>query len=334
MNKIINSIKIGFSIIGAVIGAGFISGREIMKFFYGKNLIISVSVVFLSLFTFIYIILKIDDKKTSWLIEKSTALIYLFNVLIMASMFSATQSLATQLLPIKYLPSVIPIAIAGISTWICFNGIDKLESVNSILIPVMMVVFFIAVIFTYNRENIYIADNVFSIDVVSYASMNIFLAQPFLLNVKKEKNKFSPFFVAFFSAIILSVAIFAFLLILSDDCLNCDIPLIYLTKNSSFLSALITIIVFLSILTTVISVQFPFGCILKNKFSCVPMVIVTVIAFAISKIGFYMIVDKVYPVIAIISLLYYAIIAILWLIFQAGRLKSTLNLQARIGGQY
>ena len=315
-----------------VIGAGFITGREIMKFFYGSNVIFSVLIVFILFFALIYIFFKVKSPVVFNLFEKGSTLIYIFNVLIIASMLGATDSLAKSLFKINENLPIFSILLLISSMAVTFGGIERVELANFVIVPFMLAVFFLSV-FSVENKNLEIFSGDFSIvNKIGYVTMNIFLSQPFLSKIKKEKENFSPFWVAFLSALILSLSILAFLSVLSSECISCDIPLILLVNGNKYLIFLLSIVILASIFTTLISLEYSYVIKIKGKSNYFILIIVNFIAFLISRMGFFVIVDKIYPILAKISIGYYAlIIAISLIIFLKGLRKRTLTQPKRIG---
>ena len=334
MKEFINSLRISCSVIGAVIGAGFITGREIMRFFYGNSPILGVIVLFCVLFITIYFILKVQNAKIIFLLEKSSIFIYSLNLLIMASMLGATDSLAFSLFGLPTNIPILSILLLVLSTLLSLNGMDRLTHFNFIIVPVMLAIFFLTIFILPKSEYVIGKEIVIEKDCFLYGFMNIFLMQPFLLKIKKEKRKFSPFLVSIVSSIILSVAILLFLGILSDECISCEVPIILLARNNIFIYYSVSIVIFLSIFTTLTSVQYPFY-IQDKPFGYLPLIFSAVFSFAVSRIGFYIIVDKIYPLIAVLSFIYYAFIFAIWLFFfLKGQQLRTLSPQANIKSRY
>ena len=306
MKKLFNTLKYSFSIIGAVIGAGFITGKEIIQFFYGRNPFLSISIFFLLLFGLTYILLKKELNASGAFLQVGNYIIYLFNLLIMASMLSAVDSLAETLLGISKNIPVFSILLIIISSLVSLNGLEKISIVNTILVLASLVVFFgIILLNTGNISNVKL-NNSGIYKVASYTSMNIFLAQPFIFKIKKEKKNFSPFGVALIVSIILSVAIFFFLKVIEPDALCVDIPIILLVNSNKYLYYLTAFIILVSIFTTLLAVQFPYLSVYKNNNYAV-FVGATLAAFVISRVGFSAIVEKIYPMMAIVSLIYYSL---------------------------
>ncbi len=305
MNKIINTLKIAFSVIGAVIGAGFITGREIMRFFYGSNRYIGAIILFALLFSVILFLLKLNNKNCDNILKRSNFAIYIFNVLILASMLGATDSLGETLFGIKSNFPLFSIILLSLSTVTCLNGMSKLTDVSAILIPILLIIFIGVVLIIPNSQQDNNKMNFWKLsDIFLYGTMNVFLVQPFLLKIKEEKRTFSSIGVALFSSLILVALIFMFLGVLSKDCLTCDIPLILLVKGNVFLYYLVSIIIFIAIFTTVTAVQYPFYVCFGQE-NAIFLIAISIISFLISRMGFYVIVDKVYPAIAVFSGVYY-----------------------------
>ena len=272
--------------------------------------------------------------KVNYFIKKSGILILLLNILIMASMLGAIDSLAENLLGIKKEIPLFSIAILLLSTFVCLSGYDKLARLNTLIVPILLLIFFLAILIISNGgERIANSSNNNLLSCFLYSGLNVFLVQPFLIKIKEEKQAYSPLGAALFSSFILVLAIFLFLGILSEDCIYCDIPLILLVNNNQYLYYLIVTIIFIAIFTTLTAVQFPFcGIVGKDSFSS--LILNSVIAFAISRIGFYGIVDKIYPKIAIIAIVYYMVIIAIWLFFVLKeRRLHTLNRLKRKGLQ-
>ncbi len=314
MNKLLNTLKITCSVIGGVIGAGFISGREIMTFFYGYNKFYCSIILFVIFFLLIYLILRLKSSSLLYIIKRSNVIILLFNILIMASMLAATDSLVESLFGISKNIPIFSIGLLLLSTLCCLGGFSSLAKVNLVIIPVLILIFFSAIfIIPANGENYDTANSNFY-SCLSYSCLNIFLVQPFLLKIKEERSDFSPLGVAFLSSLILVLAIFAFLGVLSEDCISCDIPLILLAKNNLYLYYLLSLIIFIGIFTTLTAVQYPFYGIIKGG-SASLLIVVSIVGFAISRIGFYHIVDKLYPTMSVLAIVYYLILIAISLFF-------------------
>ena len=310
MNKkvFISSIKISCSIIGSVIGAGFITGREIMSFFYGFNPFFTALFIFCAFFVYVFIILSVKNKKIVNLIEMSNYLVYALNLVIIASMLGATNSLICDLFSFSFKLPLFTIALLVVSTTLCLNGIGKINNLNLFLVPIMLAVLFSVITFLPKQNNLLLSTAVISpFKCIGYCSMNVLLAQPFLCKIKGGKEKFSPLLVSLTCAAVLAFCVFLYLLVLKSECVLNDIPLLLLVNKSKLILFLVGIIIFSAIFTTLISAQFPIiNLTQKQNLKTAVVLISCVASFAISQLGFYVIVDKVYFALTNIAICYYA----------------------------
>ena len=322
------SIRAVFSVIGSVIGAGFITGREIMRFFYGKSLVLSGIFLFAVFFCVFYFLFLNHSELVQKIINKINTLIIAFNFIIIASMMSATDSLFNTVLGLNKKTFIFSVVLLLISIVVCLNGIKKLGKVNAVLVPLMLVVLFLVIFFAPLSENVKSQTFPKLSNLLGYVCMNCLLAQPLIVQIKKEE-KISPFLVAFFASLILSVCVVAYLLVLNDDCRVCDIPLLTIVGNYSLTKFIVIPIIFAGIITTQFGAFYPIISALKNKKQCVlGIIVVSLLCFVISRLGFYQIVDYVYPIIAVISILYFlALIPISLISFVKVKLKRTLSKQ-------
>lgn len=102
--------------------------------------------------------------------------------------------------------------------------------------------------------------------------------------------------------------------------------------SSKFLKYLASLAVFGGIITTQFSTEYPLVCLLKQrKKSGLYIVLLALLTFVLSRLGFYVIVDVIYPLIALIVAIYYLIIVSKSLFsFRQARLRHTSKRQARL----
>lgn len=363
-----NSIKTAFSVIGAVIGAGFITGREILSFFGDLPPVLAGIAAFAAFFGLFYFLLR---RKEDELFKIGNAAVYIISVLIMASMLGATDSLFALCFGVPQKTSIGSIFMLILSTALCFCGMKGIEKANLFLVPFMIVCVLVCAIYsrcTFNSssffsvngqifgetlffgeslDNAYLSEigavSLFKSEIftfsendgglssilklagcAAYAAMNALLSQPFFSKIKSEKNEYSPLLVAAVSAGVLGGMIFVYLFSLSGkNAENIDIPAFLLCGSSTFLKYLLCGAVFCAILTTQISTEYPLVKLAeRKKRSGLYIIVLALFTFIISRLGFYAIVDKIYPAIAVFAALYYLILICASLVF---RLKPRLR---------
>lgn len=308
MKKIYASLKTAFALIGSVIGAGFITGREIVKFFYGYNPMLAGIVIFVSFFALFYLLLSKRVERYREIFENSNLIIYIFSLLTLSAMLAATDSLAQDMGYIGNIP-VFSIGILIVSIVICKDGISKVEKFNLVLVPVMLIVTYVIMLFNLFSEktqNNFVQTNVFS--CIGYVCMNVLLTQPFIFSMKTEEKKYSPLCTAFFVSIILSVTVFLFLLVLPQECIFFDIPILRIVNPSGIAFFVVSFLIGIGIITTLVGTLYPLMNVVGGKKRLLWGSCIAVLVFIVSRMGFYVIVDKLYPLLCILSVLYYIII--------------------------
>lgn len=327
-DKIKNTLKISCSVIGSVIGAGFITGREIMSFFYGTNAYLTGIMLFVIFFTLIFVIFKADGKILNNMIDKSNFIVYFLSLMIIGAMLGATDSLAFEVMNISKNIPIFSILLLAVSTFICISGIDKINKANFIIVPAMILLLYFAIFYARfsggTKNQNYRGGINFGV-CICYGSMNIFLAQPFFSKIKKEKYEFSPFWVALTSAFFLALSVIFYLNVLNDGCMSCDIPLLYLIKDGKLLRYIVALVVFAGIFTTIIGAQYPLCRLpLPEKIQPFSIIIIALSCFLISRLGFFIIVDKLYKILSYISAIYFIIfICVFLVVFLKGVLRNT-----------
>ena len=339
--KILNSLKISLSVIGSVVGAGFITGREILTFFSAYNPIAVSLTLFACFFLLITFLLEVKNKKTEAALKKGNFAVYFLSFFIISSMLGATDSL---FFSVFKLPKSVPLGslmLICAATAVCFGGISKIEKANVVIVPFMLVV---AAYIAFGRifsRNFFVAPfslcGVFGFSGIygcfSYCSMNVGLAQPFFCKIKSENKNFSPVVTALSSAFCLSVLVFVYLIALKNSVgESADIPILCLA-DSPLAKYLAAASIFGGIITTQFSAEYPLvSALKKRKKGGLCIALLAVFSFVFSRLGFYVIVDVVYPAIGFISLVYYAVVIVFAALpfFRARLRRHTSARQARL----
>lgn len=242
-----------FVIIGSIIGAGFASGKEIYSFFfiYGDKGKIGVVISLLLIGCIIYkslkiikkyevnnydeflkIIIKSENKKIEFFINFIINTFLLITFFVMCAGYSAYfyQEFKINL-------SVSGIIISIFSYLILNKNIKGIILLNSVLIPLIIIILFIIGIKSYgNIENniYYIENNKWIIKAILYASYNTVTLISILIPMKKFLNKNKDIFrISFISTmIILLMAQIIYMLLLSikADINSMELPAVYASR--------------------------------------------------------------------------------------------------------
>lgn len=342
--KIIASVRAALSIIGAAVGAGFITGREILSFFGGYSPAFAFVTAFLAFFVWFYFLLcgAVNGK----LAAIGNVAVYLLSALIIASMLGATDSLFNYVFGVPKSLPVGSVLLLVLCTALCFTGLNGVERANVVLVPFMLLSVIFCVIYCFISENggaggsagldsaggasgiqgecgtqgaCGVLYAIFSpvknggaglglFGCISYCCLNALLSQPFFIKIKNERADVCPALTAAISAGGLSVMIFLYLLALGNKNVKvADIPVFLLCENCLALKYLLAFAVFCAIFTTQLSTEYPLVKLAEGKkASGLYIVGLATFAFALSRLGFFVMIDVIYPIMAIFATLYYA----------------------------
>ncbi len=287
-----------FTLLGAVIGAGFISGRELCDFFGTDNFFIGLSLSTALFFIFTLRLLNIGYKYGGYEnflngLPKRISAPYeiLMNVgafILLSGMIAGISGMEGAFTPIVTLVSVIS------AFFICSVGIKGLNAVNNFSVPFILA---LTVFALFKENNFFFRGGGVEIgklfSAFSYSGLNIFLASPVIMDLGKDM-KSRKFLLSVVSALFTFLLASLILLSLSANMSSVvkDMPLNdVLSAYPAFKAA-----VFFGVLTTLYSSYYP---LYKGVKSAAAKIAVLIAAYLLSKIGFSNIVGNIYPLLGI-----------------------------------
>ncbi len=317
-----------FSIIGTLIGAGFASGQEMYLFFYrfGLNGILGlilcsllISIVIYKTFLIIHIrkIYNYEDFLQEIFHSKNISNIsnIIVNAFLLITFYIMISGFGAYFEQQFEIPSIIgAIILATISFVVLIKDIEGVKKVNSIVVPILIIVIFIigflslknifsgsGEIWQANFESKYNFNWI--LQAVVYCSYNMILVIPVIVNLGKYiKNKNQIVIVSVFSGAIvfvLAMSIFLVLISVKTDYSRIQMPAVYaIDNNFPHFSGVYGIVILLSIFSTAISIGISFlKNITKNKRSYPQFVAIMCISgVLISNFGFSNLVKMLFPI--------------------------------------
>lgn len=312
-------LKIVFSIIGTLIGAGFASGQEIYTFFfkYGTNGIVGILVAVILLVLVINkSLIIIKDKKIETykkfldeIFKGETKNKYLnfkyitnlvINIFMLITYFIMVAGFGAYLKQEFGINNIIGSAIlATLSYFVATSGKDKILDINKILIPILIFfLIFIGIIIIQKveltRAMIGLGEGITATNMgIIYASYNAILLIPFLITLKGSiNNKKEIKVISVLSGIIMAVLSYTIFMMLGKinmDISTLEMPAVYIVGESGEIFRYIYgLIILSSIFTTSIAIQKSFlqnTC--KDKKSYTHIVaIMCIISVATAQFGF------------------------------------------------
>jgi len=297
-------------IVGTSIGAGFLSGTELVRFFRGEHFLAPVLLSCTLFFFLCLLLLRLGKKYGGYentvraLFKKASPVI--FTAVFFLSFIPSAGMLAglDALLP-KYKPLLSALGI--LAAVLCLRkGTKGISVLNSILVPVLLgFVFFSKGGLRFTSPIYHEHGRAFSGGIV-YAGMNVMLSAPVLMDAGKEmKRLVLPPLIS--SAIIAAGAVLILGKIYREGAgaITAEMPFLYVMRNAKLFSVAVS----LAILTSLVSALYPLltPCDkLKGAKKYAAKGVVLLAAFGLSRVGLSGIVTYFYPVIGCVGLLFSA----------------------------
>ncbi len=311
-----DGLKCGFVYAGAVIGAGFASGKELWQFFgrFGSagiaGLLFSFLLYFFLGLTVFEIVSKKVEKTSCSPIDRiinSLNLVFMFALLV--SMTAAAGSLSSLILGLS---PVFGSFIFTLIIYICsLGGKTVFVGINSALTPVMTAYGVFLGLYIcppgVHLPKIYfhaVPESLFS--ALIYVSYNILTLYAIMLPIKnKLKTPVSRFTAALTGSLImfiLGVCLFPPIVIYCNISEKSLLPLLSVIKGLrlDILFALCTLLLFSTVFTTAIGNFFGLA---ESPSVRIPKNLILLSAFFFSLIGFSNIISTIYPIFGILGLL-------------------------------
>ncbi len=306
MKVLCETVVTFFLTLGAFVGAGFLSGKEIVVYFSGGINYIFVGAItfFLVLILFFLGIKNIKDNKFFSLLQKIGNFIFLVG---MVSGMNALEKITFN--RNFYFFSAISLFLANL---ISSKGIEGIKKLSLILMPISILIVNCVLIVSKNGEKL----STFSVQKggvltsVLYVFINVFPLIPFLKKTADKKK-----LKAFIAPIILFCIFFFlqafFILKKVKNYQDFSLPLL-VVSGSGILSFYLKFALILGTFTSLLTFYFPFYDEGLKKGKLYPF-IVSVLAFLLALLGFDVVVKHLYPIIGVIGAVYFFHLAILLL---------------------
>ena len=294
------TIQAAFFIIGTSIGAGFISGAELVRFFHTEHFFLPVILSVAFFFAMTLLFLRLGRKYGGYkntlraLFGRGASAVYTIVILVSfipcAGMLAGLDALVPSISPV---PSLLGLIIVLL---FLKKGMKGISVLNSILVPILLLFVFFArgqsaLGFSFPIKLTAVAGGAL------YAGMNVFLAAPVLMDAGKDMKRLAP--SAFLAAAVIAasaICVLSKVYGMGHAAIEAELPFLYVMRGrrSFYIAAA------LAILTSLASSLYPllgmcdsFGA--KSKNAAKGVVILA--AFGLSRLGLGGIVGVFYPLI-------------------------------------
>lgn len=317
-------LKTIFLIIGTIIGAGFVSGKEISSFFtiFGYYSYIFIPPVFILLYFSIKKLLVIGAKNNInnidalnlIIFKKNNKIIKIFSfisfIILSSTMISAFNTAFNfQAFTISHFISLLLITLLCVII-ICFD-ISKIKNLSLFVVPIIILLMLIICFFNFNSSTNILLSNIVLLpyNALTYVCRNVFLSYYVIAKSSKNYTEKQCKQISFFSSLILCTIM---ILVINAELGNLNIltssmPLLTLAQNSSTLYILYFLALQLAILTTLISTLITLKSYFHFKLKFLNSLVPTIICAIFSLMSFDYFVVYLYPIIGIFGfyLLFY-----------------------------
>ena len=325
MSDVKDYFKLTFAILGTVIGAGFISGREVLTFFYGYNAIISATIFFVLFFLTVLILFFDQNYTNSVYFSIAKPLVYISDLVLCAGMLSALDAFYKELFPFMDNIPLFAVFTLVISNVIVSGGVEGIKSANLFLTPVIIVIALFSLIFIGNTD--YSGSGVSPIKLCEYVGLNVFTSSVLFVDIGKNSKPKVKIISAITATLVLS-AIIVFIIVsfggADESVLRSDMPLKEIMCENKILNVVFSVALVFGIMTTLLSSHYPVYELVKTKrFNFLTQTALSALIFFISRLGFYNIVSYLYTAMGAIGFTYIFITCVLKAIFPLKRRKNT-----------
>lgn len=312
--------KVGciFTVVGTVVGAGFLSGRELVRFFGTESFLPFVLLSSLIFAFFIYFLLSLGSEYGGFagvirLFPPKAVRIFRFFLLF--ACFVSLSGMFAGIYSLFHSVAVVLVTLVA-AFFVCRGGIKALGAVNTLFVPSVLVFFLFVFVgngyFSYGGS----ASGIRAYAALLYAGMNLFLAVPVLCDLGGEMNGGRGL-----CAGITALLLFAFISLILSAVRFCDgaeaedFPLLFVMKDYIFYR----VVAVFGTFTSLVSSYYPlFSAAQGKKYANPARIGVLFAAFALSFFGFSNIVEYGYPFLGSFGLIFLIVGALYYRLFKKG----------------
>ena len=324
-NNFIQALNTGIMCFASIVGAGFASGKELEVYFAHFGIWAFPTIIFTAIlfYKFTHKFLKIGHEKQITSLSELNKIVWgkytklgniLFvvsNILLLSAMFAGADSIGIFLFPnLNYrFFSIISAIIAIIISSLNFK---KMLKINSIIVPLLLVLVVLSLIFSLNFvEKINLTPTlppIFSpFFAIIYLASNLYLVSFVFCKLGNTTTKSIHKSASLIFAILLSFFALQIVLILLINKTSSPMPLVNLLCSiSPVIKYFACFVVWGGLLSTVVNILFSLSNWLNNYFKS-PILsssIICLFGLVLSGFGFSFIVNYFYPLIGIVGVIF------------------------------
>lgn len=298
-----------FLILGAVVGAGFISGKEPISYFGTQSPIIVAVICGLLFFGVLFLCFFLNYN------EPPLAVPVILAELTVCSAILAGLDATIPLWGINTKFPLFSVLTLLISPTVCKGGIKRLERVNAVMTP-LLVLFVVVIFFATPTKTFNNAPSISLFNSLPFVLANSYLALPVVIDSVKGKSKTYKMLTAIIVSGVLGFILFVVLKICGREGANAfDLPIMHFLNGRFYYLTLASLSV--ATLTSAFTLYYPLYQYFTSAFEKSGTLILGTGLFLFSRLGITNIIEWFYPVIAVFGGVY-----IIKLIYRGVRYKK------------
>ncbi len=324
-----NVFGVSFAIIGSVIGAGFITGKEIQVFFCGDLSLAGIYCTFLFFFMYLFF-LSLSPEGVAF--KAIRTLVAFLGIIIASCMTAALNSFFKNAFPKMKNIKILTINTVILAIFISCRGIKSIKLFSSFSVPIVII--FVIVFSIFFKKPVAIKTTPTTdkgrIYPVLYVGINCLLSSMVITDSCRKISVKEKASVSFIVSLFLVLCILGISLCVIGE--RGDMPFLNFVCVNSVLTVFASVMTFISIFTSLVSSVYSAFSIIKGKTSVLQKTLISLVFIMFSEYGFSGIIEKIYPIIGIFGFAYFVFIA-LSQVFQKGRPRRTSTLRECIKSQ-
>lgn len=318
-----DNFKIAFFFIGAMIGAGFSSGSELMVFFGESGIVgVLISAVFIGLLVFFFQYMSVVFNNYPRVKKVVDWLMVLSSIISFIAMTAGANEVIMDTFRVNNIGVVSALAVSVM----CLFSMRFLKNVNAVVVPLIVVLMILIIVKT-DSLPLPTGFNIFR--SASYAAMNVLLGG-YLLSTECAQKKTKDKIIITVIITVVVAAMMVIVYMISQEAKFSDMPVFEVARRYE-MATISGIIIYLAIFSTLIGA----GKVIFDNLSdftkskWVALISLIIISLIGRSVGFGFMVRTFYPITGYLSIVVIFALAILFIAYTIKNFKNS-KLNARV----
>lgn len=312
-----DNFKIAFFFIGAMIGAGFSSGSELMVFFGESGIIgVLISAVFIGLLVFFFQYMSVVFNNYPRVKKVVDWLMVLSSIISFIAMTAGANEVIMDTFRVNNIGVVSALAVSVM----CLFSMRLLKNVNAVVVPLIVVLMILIIVKT---DSLPLPTGISIFRSASYAAMNVLLGG-YLLSTEcaQKKTKDKIIITVIITVVVAAMMIIVYLI--SQEAKFSDMPVFEVARRYE-MATISGIIIYLAIFSTLIGA----GKVIFDNLSdftkskWVALISLIIISLIGRSVGFGFMVRTFYPITGYLSIVVIFALAILFIAYTIKNFKNS-----------